>query len=295
MSEPEYLISCMDRHKDWAVIICLVGGGQEINRGEAGIGEWIRSIHRSFPRWQIYCSKQLVGRNYIEQDEYDRFRQKLDIHQVDNLHLATSMRSFRSSKLSSMINALLELDLESAKSLHEEIRNRYRVVITRDLNKAKTWLKEMARGRERYGMAVSSKAYRLKPHAIDVRIPVDPIHWFLGEKDDVRSSYYLEDVATEFQIQGLELDWVCVTWDADLRISSGKWSHFNFVGNKWQRVNKEENQRYLENAYRVLMTRARQGMVLVVPEGSASDPTRSNSFYDPTYKYLKSVGFQEIY
>lgn len=144
-------------------------------------------------------------------------------------------------------------------------------------------------------MVVSSKAYRLRFHAIDARIPADPVNWFLGDKNDVRSSYYLEDVATEFQIQGLELDWVCVTWDADLQYSSGEWSHHQFSGNHWKKIKKVENGRYLENAYRVLLTRARQGMVLVVPEGSDIDPTRSKNYYDPTYKYLKSIGLPELH
>ena len=144
--------------------------------------------------------------------------------------------------------------------------------MTRDLHKAKAWLKNQARGTERYGIVVSSQAQRLKPLAIDVRVTTDPIHWFLDGKDDVRSSYYLEDVATEFDIQGLELDWACVTWDGDFRYSEGDWQHFSFVGSKWHKIKKAERQLYLKNAYRVLLTRARQGMVIVVPEGDYADP-----------------------
>ena len=141
---------------------------------------------------------------------------------------------------------------------------------------------------------VSSQAERLKPHAIDVKSPMDPIHWFLDGKEDVRSSYYLEDVATEFHVQGLELDWACVTWDADFRYTQtmdGNIGHF--VG-KMESYQKAERQNYLKNAYRVLLTRARQGMVIVVPEGDTEDPTRSPEFYDPTFEYLKEIGFKCI-
>jgi hypothetical protein len=294
-SEPEYLISCMDRHKDWAVIICLVGGGQEINRGEAGISEWISAVARSFPKWSLYCSTYLVGDNYVSRQQYNNFKETVTIHEHQHLHLSTSMRSFRATELSDMVNWILARNVKKALETYDQIKENYPIYITRDVNKGRAWLRQMARGNQRYGMVVSSKAYRLRPHAIDVRIPADPVNWFLGEKTDVRSSYYLEDVATEFQIQGLELDWVCVTWDADLRYCSDAWSHHQFVGSKWQNIKVPENQRYLENAYRVLLTRARQGMVLVIPEGSDIDVTRSKSYYDPTYKYLKSIGLQELH
>jgi DUF2075 family protein len=167
-------------------------------------------------------------------------------------------------------------------------------MITRDVTRAKLWLKEQARGSERYGIIVSSQAERLKPHAIDVKSPMDPVHWFLDGKEDVRSSYFLEDVATEFSVQGLELDWVCVTWDADLRHTKDGWVYRSFCGSKWQKVRKPERQMYLRNAYRVLLTRARQGMVIVVPPGDPTDPTRNPEFYDPTYQYLQSIGFTVI-
>jgi hypothetical protein len=294
LSEPEFLISCMDRHNDWAVVVCLVGGGQEINRGEAGVEEWLAALQRSFGHWSIYCSPQIIESMPNELNMPVAPDSAQLVTEIKGLHLSISMRSFRAARLSELINSILARDEKIAKSALASIGERYPILLTRDVEKGREWLRNKARGSERYGMVVSSKAYRLKPHAIDVRIAVDPIHWFLGKKNDVRSSFYLEDVATEFQIQGLELDWVCVTWDADLRFNAGEWSHYNFVGSKWQRVNKPENQKYLENAYRVLMTRARQGMIIVVPEGSSDDPTRDRTFYDPTYKYLRSLGIQEI-
>ena len=130
-----------------------------------------------------------------------------------------------------------------------KIKIKYPIVLTRDLNKAKKWLKSKARGSERYGIVVSSQAQRLKPYAIDVKSPMDPLHWFLDEKQDVRSSYYMEDVATEFHVQGLELDWSCVTWDADFRYSTNGWENFSFVGNKWQNIRKQERKQYLKNAF----------------------------------------------
>lgn len=293
-SEPEFLISCMDRHKDWAAIVCLVGGGQEINTGEAGIGEWINSITRSFPDWHVYVSSRLTDSEYQAGDALKQLESHANVNYLNELHLGVSMRSFRAEDVSLLVKQLLDLDIDSAKRTYDNIRARYPIVITRDMGKAKAWLKHHARGSERYGIVVSSQAERLKPHAIDVKSPMDPVNWFLNEKDDVRSSYYLEDVATEFHVQGLELDWTCVTWDADFRYTKSGWSHHSFRGNGWNRINKDERKQYLKNAYRVLMTRARQGMVLVVPTGDTEDHTRSPQYYDGTFNYLKEIGFAEI-
>ena len=293
-SEPEFLISCMDRHKDWAAIVCLVGGGQEINTGEAGIGEWINSITRSFPDWHVYVSSRLTDSEYQAGEALKQLQSHANVNYLDELHLGVSMRSFRAEDVSLLVKQMLDMDIVSAKRTYQNIKERYPIVITRDLGRAKAWLKRHARGTERYGIVVSSQAERLKPHAIDVKSPMDPVNWFLNEKDDVRSSYYLEDVATEFHVQGLELDWSCVTWDADFRYTKNGWSHHSFRGNGWNRINKDERKQYLKNAYRVLMTRARQGMVLVVPSGDIEDHTRSPQFYDGTFNYLKEIGFTEI-
>lgn len=284
----------MGRHKDWATIVCLVGGGQEINTGEAGIGEWINSITRSFPDWHVYVSSRLTDSEYQAGEALKRIESHANVNFLDELHLGVSMRSFRAEDVSLLVKQLLDIDIDSAKRTYHNIKARYPIVITRDVGKAKAWLKHQARGSERYGIVVSSQAERLKPHAIDVKSPMDPVNWFLNEKDDVRSSYYLEDVATEFHVQGLELDWSCVTWDADFRYTKSGWSHHSFRGNGWNRINKDERKQYLKNAYRVLMTRARQGMVLVVPSGDIEDHTRSPQYYDGTFNYLKEIGFAEI-
>ena len=290
-SEPEFLISCLDRHEDWAVIVCLVGGGQEINTGEAGISEWINSLNRHFPGWHIYISGHLHDSEYGAGKILEQISFRSNVTYNNHLHLSVSMRSFRAENVSLLVKQLLDQNTNDAQNTFRSLNDRYPIVITRDLAKAKKWLKEKARGSERYGIIVSSQAERLKPHAIDVKTPMDPIHWFLDDKHDVRSSYYLEDVATEFHVQGLELDWACVTWDADFRYSPNGWECKSFCGNRWININKEERKQYLKNAYRVLLTRARQGMVIVVPQGDDEDATRNPAFYDPTFEYLRATGF----
>lgn len=289
-SEPEFLISCLDRHEDWAVVVCLVGSGQEINTGEAGISEWLSALRTRFPEWAIHLSPRLRDIEFHADSELAALEGCSRVSWEPALHLGVSMRSFRAERASEFVNALLALELEQANEALMSMLPRFPIRVTRDLDKAKRWVREQARGSERYGMLVSSQAQRLKPHAIDVRVKVDPVHWFLYGKDDVRSSYYLEDAATEFQIQGLELDWACVVWDGDLRLQARQWDYFSFKGRRWQRVLKQERRRYLLNAYRVLLTRARQGMVIVVPDGCREDPTRKPEFYDSTYSLLVEAG-----
>lgn len=293
-SEPEFLISCMDRHSDWSVVVCLVGGGQEINTGEAGIQEWIDAVNRSFPHWDVYISSQLMDSEYGTGVAIQAAKQHARLQIIDDLHLAVSMRSFRAEHVSQFVKFLLDGDVDNAACTYRQFGDKYPIALTRNTEVAKEWLRDRARGTERFGLLASSNAFRLKPHAMDVRVKTDPVHWFLKPKEDVRSSYYLEDVATEFQVQGLELDWTCVTWDGDLRRTPDCWNHFSFSGSQWKRVRKEERQRYLLNAYRVLLTRARQGMVIVVPEGSPTDPTRSPKFYDPTFEYFEAAGLDVI-
>jgi hypothetical protein len=291
-SEPEFLISCLDRHNDWATIVCLVGGGQEINTGEAGISEWLNAIYNRFSDWEVYISPNLTDSEYSAVDSIEILQEKCTVNFNDNLHLAVSMRSFRAENLSLFVKNLLDLNIEEARKTLLLISESYPIVLTRDLIKAKKWLKKKARGSERYGMIVSSQAQRLKPFAIDVKSPINPVNWFLNGKEDVRSSFYLEDVATEFQVQGLELDWACVSWDGDLRYSEESWKTFSFAGTKWQNIHNDERKKYLINAYRVLLTRARQGMVIVVPEGNPEDHTRKYEYYDTTFNYIKNIGIK---
>jgi len=293
-SEPEFLIWSLDLRPDWAVIICLVGGGQEINTGEAGIKEWIRSLNERFPNWKIYISNQLTEKEYAEGKVKELLIDNKNVVENSALHLAVSMRSFRSEKLSNFVHELLDLNVLKARELYNDFNKIYPIVLTRSLDKAKKWLRKKARGSERYGMIVSSQAQRLKPLAIDVRQNPDTVHWFLDDINDIRSSLFLEDAATEFDIQGLELDWACVIWDGDFRYSKTGWKNYSFKNSKWQNINSEEHKMYQLNAYRVLLTRARQGMVIVVPDGSYEDLTRKHEYYDPTYEYLKQIGLEII-
>lgn len=296
MSEGEFLIWSLDQREDWAVIVCLVGGGQEINTGEAGIGEWVRAMNETFPNWKVYISNQLTEKEYAEGQVAEMLAEHQHVEFSNDLHLAVSMRSFRAESLSRMVHYLLDGNADMVRQTYQEIRERYPIVLTRSLDAAKAWLKHKARGsRERYGLLVSSKGYRLKPLAIDVRCKPDTVHWFLDDINDVRSSLFLEDAASEFDVQGLELDWTCLVWDGDFRYTDGGWDYYEFNGgNRWNRIKKLERQAYQLNAYRVLLTRARQGMVICVPKGDPDDHTRQPEIYDGTYDYLKSMGFDEI-
>jgi hypothetical protein len=289
-SELEFLISYLDRHNDWAVVICLVGGGQEINTGEAGISAWLDAVRTAFPSWHVYISPNLTDSEYDAGHALEKLARRPNVVPDTNLHLPVSVRSFRAEKVSGFVKALLDCDRVKAHELFDTISLQYPIVLTRDLKAAKQWIREHARSSERFGMVASSAAYQLKPHAIDIRVEINPVHWFLNGPDDTRSSFYLEDAATEFQIQGLELDWVCVTWDADLRFADHTWDYRSFRGSKWTTVHKSDRRHYLRNAYRVLLTRARQGMVIFVPHGDATDPTRTPALYDPTFEYLAATG-----
>lgn len=293
-SEPAFLISYMDRHPDWAVIVCLVGGGQEIHTGEGGISEWLDAVTYNFPKWDLFISPQLSDEEYAAGKALKKVAMHARAQFLDGLHLAVSMRSFRAENLSAFTKALLDVNKQGASRFLFELRDRYPIYLTRSLDTAKAWVRSQARGSERFGILASSKAVRLKPYAIDVRVATDPVHWFLGDSDDIRASQYLEDVATEFQVQGLELDWTIVTWDGDLRIGDNGWTYHDFRGSRWRRVLKREQQDFLKNAYRVLLTRARQGMIIFIPPGDARDDTRPPSYYDPTFEYLESLGIESL-
>ena len=292
MSEPEFLVSVMDRHEDWAVIIALVGGGQEINVGEAGISGWFSAIKHTFEHWQVYCSPNLLTGEYIR-NGIDANSIK-DFEQEPSLHLSVSMRSFRAEKLSSFIHHLVGGNAAAAAKTYQLIAPYFPIVITRDINKAKAWIKQKTTANRRCGVLASSNAIRLKAEGIFVKNTIEPENWFLAEGNDIRSSIFLEDAATEFDVQGLELDWTLVAWDADLRFMDGQFQHWQFKGTKWQARRQPENRRYLENAYRVLLTRAREGMIILIPEGNRADETRTPEFYDGTFQFLLSCGLQEI-
>lgn len=294
MSEPEFLIHTMDRHQDWAVIICLIGGGQEINTGEAGLVEWFSSLKNHYSHWNVFLSTEISDIEYTRGSPITKLLEGLTYESLPNLHLNVSIRSFRSEYLSKCVKAILDYDKQTAKELLSKLKGKFPFVMTRDINKAKEWIKKQSRGSERYGLIASSNGKRLRPYGIFVEIQIDAPNWFLNGKDDVRSSYYLEYVATEFAIQGLELDWTIVAWDADMRLENDTWNYYDFMGTKWRNTKDEENRLYHKNTYRVLLTRARQGQVVFIPKCDENDPTRPPEYYDRVYGYFKELGIEEI-
>lgn len=297
MSESKFLYGVMDRHEDWAVMICLVGLGQDIYDGEVGINEWFRCAIEDFPEWEVFYSSLIFGQSEDKDIDKELIENCDRCHVMDELHLNTSVRSFRADKQSKFVDALLDNDPVQAKAIYEEIKDKYPIYITRDIKFAKKWARDQVRGTQRCGVLACSSAQRLKPEGIYVPTDIDVKNWFLADTDDLRSSNMMEIVASEFKVQGLEIDWAVVCWDADLRRKNEKeWDHYNFRGSKWQYRRKPEQKRYLVNAYRVLLTRARQGMVVFVPEGvdREEDSTRDHAFYDEIYKYLKRCGIKEV-
>lgn len=282
MSEPEFLLSVMDRHQDWCAIICLVGNGQEINTGEAGIEEWLCALERSFPHWQAHIPNNLV-----------HSCRPTECVAAPALHLAISLRSFRAERLSDFVGHVIAGDAAAAREIKGTLAN-FPLYITRDLEQARQWLRFKRRGAERAGLLASSNAARLKPHGVFVKAKIEPVKWFLAPNDDVRSSDALEDAATEFDIQGLELDWTCLCWDANYRRVGDQWRALQFKGTRWQAVNDEARRAYVANAYRVLLTRGRQGMVVFVPEGSNEDATRALAVYQAIYAFLKDCGLDDL-
>lgn len=309
LSEAAFLIWSLDQREDWATIVCLVGGGQEINTGEAGIAEWIQAVNEQFPHWQVYISPKLTDVEYAEGKVNELLQDNSNVTYADDLHLGVSLRSFRAEKLSAFVHALLSFDA-SASALYREIKDKYPIVLTRDMDKARKWLHDKVRGTERTGVLVTKESARFKPLGVHILPSGDEnaVHWFLEDKTNTRSSNYLEDAATEIQVQGLELDYTCLLWDADMRFENGAWHFYRFNGQtKWveqtgSSESKQDLMKYMLNAYRVLLTRARSGMVICVPSGNANqtrsgfweDSTRLPEYYDGTYHYLKSLGIEEL-
>lgn len=295
-SEPEFLIRIMDRHQDWATIVCLVGGGQEIYTGEAGIQDWFRALKDNYPDWNIYLSDKMTDAEYIGDSSIDQLLGGRTYNIEASLHLGVSLRSFRSEKLASFTKALLDNEPNIATSIYSELSVSYPIVLTRDFEIAKKWVRTKARGTERYGLLASSEGKRLRGEGIWVPSAINHVGWFLNGKDNVDSSYYLEVAASEFKVQGLEIDYAILAWDADFRRLNGGFDYYRFRGTSWNHINIEQRQKYQKNAYRVLMTRARQGLVIYVPKGvdPEEDPTRNSAFYDAIYEYLLSCGIQEL-
>lgn len=293
-SEPEFLISIMDRHADWAVIICLVGGGQEIYKGEAGIEDWFKALKKGYHNWNVYLSEKMTDYEYLGNSTIEELLNGRQYNLVSELHLGVSLRSFRSECLSAFVKCLLDNRKEEARNLYQELKKTYPIFLTRNFEKAKNWVKSKSRGTERYGLLASSEGKRLRGIGIWVPSEIDHVGWFLNDKDNINSSFYLEVAASEFKVQGLEIDYGLLAWDADYRYENGEFEHYRFRGKAWNHINTEQGKKYLKNAYRVLLTRARQGLVIFIPEGDPEDETRKNEYYDGTYNYLKRIGIDEI-
>jgi hypothetical protein len=295
-SEPEFLIEVMDRHQDWCTIVCLIGGGQEINTGEAGLEEWIRPFAHKFTDWNIYYSSKIVeDENYIKDKKVLIVLNEKKAIKKDELHLSVSLRSFRSAQLSNFIQEIINNNIDKAKNIYLDfIKKDYPIKITRDLDTAREWLRNSAKGSERTGVVASSGGIRLRPFGLNVKAKIDAPIWFLNDTNDIRSSYFLEEVATEFDIQGLELDWTCVAWDGDLFYNNNEWNYRKFKGTKWQNINSDDITNYLINSYRVLLTRARQGMIIYIPDGNDEDITRPSFMYDGTFNFFKTLGIEVI-
>ena len=298
VSEPYLLYSIMNRHKDWAVMICLVGLGQDIYDGEVGINEWFRCGIEDYNDWELFYSPDIF--NQVEDKNIDKemIINCKRCHEMKELHLKTSIRSFRADKQCQFVDALLDNKCEEAKNIYNQISERYPLLLTRDYDLAKKWVKEQVRGSQRCGVMACSSAQRLKPEGIYVPTDIDVKNWFLAPSDDLRSSNMLEIVASEFKVQGLEIDWGIVCWDADLRrtVDGKDWDYYSFRGTRWNKRNKIEQKRYLLNSYRVLLTRSRQGMIIFIPKGvdEETDPSRNEEYYDKIYRYLLSCGIKEI-
>lgn len=297
ISEPHLLYKIMDRHQDWAVMVCLVGLGQDIYDGEVGINEWFRCGIEDFTSWEMYYSPEIFNQSEDVNIDKEMIETCPRCHAVDGLHLKTSIRSFRADKQSHFVDSILNNQPEEAKLALKDMQSKYPVYLTRNIQKAKEWVRKNVRGTQRCGVLACSSAQRLKPEGIYVPTDIDVKNWFLAPSEDLRSSNMLEVVASEFKVQGLELDWALVCWDADLRRKGNNWDYYSFRGTRWNKRNQEIQKRYLINSYRVLLTRARQGMIIFVPNGVSPDidSTRDSKYYDDIYYYLTSCGIEELH
>ena len=298
VTEPNMIMGIMNRHADWAVIVCLVGLGQDIYNGEIGFEEWFNCAIHDYPEWEMYFSPVILSQKEDSLENVEQIKSCSRCFERDGLHLKTDLRSFRAENRCKLVDYLLKNEEKKTREVYESLKEKYPIFITRNYNDAKKWVRSKVRGSERCGVLACSSAQRLKPEGIYVPKDIDVKNYFLAPTDDLRSSNKLEVVASEFKVQGLELDYAIVCWDADLRRDEGNnnWDYYNFIGTEWKKRRKAEQKRYLVNSYRVLLTRARQGMVIFVPNGvdSEEDATRNHEYYDGIYNYLVSCGIKVL-
>ena len=308
VSEAYMMLDVMSRHKGWAVLVCLIGGGQEINSGEAGLAEWGAAL-RSFPRWQVYASPIVLAESegpFALFREGDPFPNR--IKAIPQFHLEVSNRSIRAKRMSEWVDAVLRGDHNAADLIAS--RMSYPPVLTRRLPTVRAWLQGRRRGFTRAGLVVSASASRLRADGIETAFgfhrDFEWERWFLDRDAcdeigcahkfcyDVRASSRLEVAATQFEVQGLELDWVGLCWGEDLVWVENHWASFNFSGKNWKPNNNKRKHQFRVNGYRVLLTRARQGMIIYVPQPSAADSSRLHKELDSTAQFLIDCGVKEV-
>lgn len=299
VSESAMMLSIMDRH-DWAVIVALVGGGQEIHEGEAGLSEWGRALSSGYAHWQVLASPEVLtvaagpGQQFLFADGA---MEGISVATNPSLHLPVSIRSFKAENVSKWVDAVIQAEANEAHELFATLGD-FPIVLTRSLPSAREWLRKKTRGERRCGLVASSGALRLRAEGIELsgqfRRGYPYEEWFLAPPEDVRSSYQLEVAATEFECQGLELDWVGVCWGDDLVVdgSNGTWRHRHFHGKEWRNFRHAADRQFLLNKYRVLLTRAREGFVIWIPEGDEGDLTRDPALLDATASFLRRCGVQ---
>jgi len=305
-SEPEMLLKIMERHEDWAVVIALVGGGQEINEGEAGLSEWGRALTASAKQWIVYASPEAlqggeaVAGSKLFVVDYDH---AIPVRAEAQLHLNVSVRSLKAASYSEWVNSVVRGDAVGAAAIAAHAKTEqdsFPTLLTRSLDDARALLRHNTMGERRCGLVGSSGSTRLRAEGLEpdstfhAEYPWN--HWYLAGPRDVRSSHQLEVFATEFEIQGLELDWVGVCWGGDLIWSpqQRKWlsRKFSKMASKWSNIKQESQETFRRNAYRVLLTRAREGIVIYVPAGDSQDPTRNPAEFDATADFLLACGAQ---
>lgn len=254
-----------------------------------------RALVQRFPQRSVFISPNLSRAGLAADVDplFDTVPANIRLEEDAALHLDVALRSYKAEALSEFVRHVLLMNIEGARTAFATC-GEFPLVLTRDLRIARDWLRRRQRGSRRIGLIASSGGRRLRAHGLDVRTELDVENWFLNPKHDVRSSYYLETPATEFGIQGLELDWTGLCWDLDLVPSTGNWRTQAFKGTHWQKVQDVTRRRYILNKYRVLLTRAREGVIIWVPRGSSSDSTRPMTEYDAIADYLRACGLPEI-
>lgn len=306
LSEPESLIEHMNRRTDCTVIVCLIGWGQEINSGETGLAEWFKALKR-YDDWKVYVTPQLNDPVYLHGADWNRMISGLDVVEEPNLHLSVSMRTLRTDALVNCVDSLLSLNYEQAREYYSKLGKKYPLLMTRDLDTAKSWIQSVARDGERYGRLVSSDTESLLDSP-DRNIRNYPnseyISWILNGKDDPKSSFNLDLHISEFNIQGLEIDYALVEWGPDFRFESGSWKYYRRTDYGWEERKKSirnngingdySKEDYTLNSYRVLLTRARRGMIIYIPRGDSHRTFLHPENYDGTYELMKQLNIREI-